>query len=120
MVSKAIEQVFGFAKPTRVLMLGLDAAGKTTLLYKLKLNELVSSVPTVGFNVEEVQYKNLKMTIWDVGGQDRIRALWRYYFENTDALCASTSNQDSRHPAADSPTSLHLRLAPSRGPRLTL
>jgi small GTP-binding protein len=85
-ISKAIEAVFGFSKPTRVLMLGLDAAGKTTILYKLKLNELVTSIPTIGFNVEELKYKNLAMTIWDVGGQDKIRALWRYYFENTDAL----------------------------------
>ena len=49
-------------------MLGLDAAGKTSILYKLKLGELVSSVPTIGFNVETVDYKNLHFTIWDIGG----------------------------------------------------
>lgn len=48
-------------------MLGLDAAGKTTILYKLKLGEVVSSVPTIGFNVETVEYKNIKFTVWDVG-----------------------------------------------------
>jgi small GTP-binding protein len=52
----------------RILMLGLDAAGKTTILYKLKLGEVVSSVPTIGFNVETVEYKAIKFTVWDVGG----------------------------------------------------
>ncbi len=52
----------------RLLMLGLDAAGKTTILYKLKIGENVSSVPTIGFNVEKVNYKNLNFMIWDVGG----------------------------------------------------
>ena len=61
-------------------MLGLDAAGKTTILYKLKLGEVVSSVPTIGFNVETVEYKNIKFTVWDVGGQDKIRQLWRHYY----------------------------------------
>ena len=49
-------------------MLGLDAAGKTTILYKLKLGEVVSSVPTIGFNVETLEYKKTKFTVWDVGG----------------------------------------------------
>ena len=48
------------SKPRKILILGLDAAGKTTILYKLKLNETVSSIPTIGFNVEEIKYKNLK------------------------------------------------------------
>jgi hypothetical protein len=58
--------------------------GKTTILYKMKLNDLVASIPTVGFNVETIEYKNLTMTIWDVGGQKQIRALWRHYFNNTE------------------------------------
>lgn len=57
-----------FTKDTRILMLGLDAAGKTTALYKMKLGEIVTTVPTIGFNVERVDYRNLHMTIWDVGG----------------------------------------------------
>jgi small GTP-binding protein len=50
-------------------MVGLDAAGKTTILYKLKLDETVNPVPTIGFNVETVQYKKITFTMWDVGGQ---------------------------------------------------
>ncbi len=56
-------------KEVRILLLGLDNAGKTTLLYKLKLNQTVNTLPTVGFNVEDVQYKNIKFRMWDVGGQ---------------------------------------------------
>ncbi len=67
-------------------MLGLDNAGKTSILYKLKLNEDITTIPTIGFNVESVNYKNIQMTIWDVGGQYRIRKLWEYYFNNTNAL----------------------------------
>lgn len=64
-------------------MVGLDAAGKTTILYKLKLGEIVTTIPTIGFNVETVEYKNICFTVWDVGGQDKIRPLWRHYFQNT-------------------------------------
>ena len=48
-------------------MIGLDAAGKTTILYKLRLNEHINTIPTIGFNVESVQYKNIQMQVWDVG-----------------------------------------------------
>lgn len=62
-------QSFG-TRDARILMVGLDAAGKTTILYKLKLNETVTTIPTIGFNVETVSpSKNLTFTVWDVGGQ---------------------------------------------------
>lgn len=74
------------SREMRVVMLGLDAAGKTTILYKLHIGEVLSTVPTIGFNVEKVQYKNVVFTVWDVGGQEKLRPLWRHYFNNTDAL----------------------------------
>jgi len=52
----------------------------TAILYKLKLDQDVTTIPTVGFNVETVTYKNTKFNVWDVGGQDKIRPLWRHYF----------------------------------------
>ena len=64
-ISKVLD-AFNFKKDTRILMLGLDAAGKTTTLYKMKIGELVTTVPTIGFNVEMINYRNLHMTIWDV------------------------------------------------------
>ena len=55
-------------KDVRLLILGLDGAGKTQYLYKLKLGEIVSTVPTIGFACETIQYKNLTFTAWDIGG----------------------------------------------------
>jgi small GTP-binding protein len=81
-------KIFG-SKEMRLLMLGLDAAGKTTILYKLKLNQDVTTIPTVGFNVETVTYKNVKFNVWDVGGQDKIRPLWRHYFSGKSGLIDS-------------------------------
>jgi len=67
-------------------MLGLDMAGKTVLMYKLKLNDIVTTIPTIGFNVESIKYQKSDFTIWDVGGQDKIRPLWRHYYQNTQAV----------------------------------
>lgn len=85
-----------YGMEARILLLGLDAAGKTTLLYRLKLNETVMTIPTVGFNVETVQpINNVTFTMWDVGGQDRIRTLWRHYYTNTDGLLFVVDSVDS-------------------------
>ena len=62
-MGKILSKVFG-NKEMRILMLGLDAAGKTTILYKLKLGQHVNTIPTVGFNVETVNYKNVKFNVW--------------------------------------------------------
>ena len=75
-------------------MVGLDAAGKTTILYKLKLGEIVTTIPTIGFNVETVDYKNISFTVWDVGGQDKIRPLWRHYFQNTQGVIFVVDSND--------------------------
>eukprot|EP01017_Pseudomicrothorax_dubius_P036085 TRINITY_DN5132_c0_g1_i3.p1 TRINITY_DN5132_c0_g1~~TRINITY_DN5132_c0_g1_i3.p1 ORF type:complete len:180 (-),score=29.10 TRINITY_DN5132_c0_g1_i3:158-697(-) len=83
--SKVINSLFP-KQNTRILLVGLDGAGKTTFLYKMKLNEYVRTVPTIGFNVESLDYKNLHMTIWDVGGQEQIRRLWSHYYANTDGV----------------------------------
>lgn len=84
-LKKLFDRMWG-TRDMRVVMLGLDAAGKTTILYKLHIGEVLSTVPTIGFNVEKVQYKNVLFTVWDVGGQEKLRPLWRHYFNNTDGL----------------------------------
>ena len=111
-------------KEMRILMVGLDAAGKTTILYKLKLGEIVTTIPTIGmstlyifipslslsvrgyivtilclsqwlgFNVETVEYKNISFTVWDVGGQDKIRPLWRHYYQNTQGIIFVVDSND--------------------------
>ena len=86
----------------RILMVGLDAAGKTTILYKLKLNETVTTIPTIGFNVETVcPTKNVTFTVWDVGGQEKLRPLWRHYFKGAEGLIfvVDSSDQERFHEA---------------------
>lgn len=92
-ISVLFSRLFG-KKEMRILMVGLDAAGKTTILYKLKLGEIVTTIPTIGFNVETVEYKNISFTVWDVGGQDKIRPLWRHYFQNTQGLIFVVDSND--------------------------
>jgi len=91
--SKIFDKLWG-KKELRILMVGLDAAGKTTILYKLKLGEIVTTIPTIGFNVETVEYKNIQFTVWDVGGQDKIRPLWRHYFQNTQGIIFVVDSND--------------------------
>merc|ERR1739841_131809 len=86
--------LFKGKKEVRILMVGLDAAGKTTILYKLKLGEVVTTIPTIGFNVETVEYKNISFTVWDVGGQDKIRPLWRHYYQNTQGIIFVVDSND--------------------------
>merc|ERR1712134_72755 len=92
-VSNLLNRLFA-KRQMRILMVGLDAAGKTTILYKLKLGEIVTTIPTIGFNVETVEYKNISFTVWDVGGQDKIRPLWRHYFQNTQGLIFVVDSND--------------------------
>ena len=150
-LGKVFGKLFG-KKDVRILMVGLDAAGKTTILYKLKLGEvrtprleigssslrrtllcarrwlrprlggggeggqdggsggdpvalsahapppshaqIVTTIPTIGFNVETVEYKNISFTVWDVGGQDKIRPLWRHYYQNTQGVIFVVDSND--------------------------
>ena len=94
----------------RILMVGLDAAGKTTILYKLKLGEVVNTIPTIGFNVETVEYKNISFNVWDVGGQDKIRLLWRHYYTNTQGLIYVVDSND-RERIEENREELHKMLA---------
>jgi len=77
---------WGKGQDVRILMLGLDAAGKTTILYRLQIGEVVSTIPTIGFNVETVRYKNVSFQVWDLGGQSSIRPYWRCYYPQTSAI----------------------------------
>lgn len=60
-------------------MIELDSAGKTTIRQQFKFGEIVTTVSTIGFNVESVEYKNVCFTVWNIGGKDWIPNLWRHY-----------------------------------------
>ncbi|CCW65678.1 unnamed protein product [Phytomonas sp. EM1] len=92
-----LKHIIGFIpdnRKIRVLILGLDNAGKTSILYKLHLGTVTSTVPTVGFNLETVEYKNISFEVWDLGGQSGIRPYWRCYFSDTDAVVYVVDSTD--------------------------
>uniref|UniRef100_G1TQP6 ADP ribosylation factor like GTPase 2 n=1 Tax=Oryctolagus cuniculus TaxID=9986 RepID=G1TQP6_RABIT len=78
-----------------LLMLGLDNAGKTTILKKFNGEDVDTISPTLGFNIKTLEHRGFKLNIWDVGGQKSLRSYWRNYFESTDVLQC-----DSRGPGA--------------------
>ena len=86
--------------PLHIVMLGLDSAGKSTVLYRLKFDQYVNTVPTVGFNCEKVKgtsgkAKGVSFMIWDVGGQDKVRPLWRSYTRQTDGIVFVVDSKDT-------------------------
>eukprot|EP01095_Lingulamoeba_sp_RSL-Kostka_P012527 TRINITY_DN4984_c5_g1_i2.p1 TRINITY_DN4984_c5_g1~~TRINITY_DN4984_c5_g1_i2.p1 ORF type:complete len:191 (-),score=49.60 TRINITY_DN4984_c5_g1_i2:210-782(-) len=90
------------SRKRKIIIIGLDSVGKTTLLYKINngKNEIVYSIPTIGFNVESVDHEfddfniDVNITCWDVGGEDKIRGLFRYYYENMDGLILVVDSND--------------------------
>lgn len=92
-IRKMLTKIFG-SPEYRIVIMGLDASGKTSILYKMKLSDFVQTIPTIGFNVETITYDNVNLTIWDVGGCDKIRPLIRHYFENTKGIVFVIDSQD--------------------------
>lgn len=85
-MGNSVFKLFFGKREVRILFLGLDASGKTTVLYRLKLGEVVTTIPTIGFNVETLNVNNIAMTAWDVGCRDKMRPLWRHYYPNTQGV----------------------------------
>ncbi|XP_039967662.1 ADP-ribosylation factor-like protein 3 [Bactrocera neohumeralis] len=73
-------------KEARILLLGLDNAGKTTILKQLASEDIATVTPTAGFNIKSVAADGFKLNVWDIGGQWKIRPYWKNYFANTDVL----------------------------------
>ena len=94
-IISSIMKLFSSETPSRILMLGLDAAGKTTLLYKFKLGEVVTTIPTIGFNVETIENNNTSFSVCDIRFRDRIFPLWRHYYEGTDAVIFVVDSTDA-------------------------
>ncbi|NXQ35940.1 ARL14 protein, partial [Alaudala cheleensis] len=86
---------FSSAKRANVVMLGLDSAGKSTLLYKLRYKDTFLTMPTIGFNVDMIEVgKDFTLTFWDVGGQKKMRELWSNFLEDTDGLLFVVDSSD--------------------------
>jgi len=78
----------------KICIVGLDNAGKTTILYQFLMNEVVQTSPTIGSNVEEVVWKNIHFIMWDLGGQDSLRAAWNTYYSNTEFVILVVDSTD--------------------------
>lgn len=83
-------------KHSQILILGLDASGKTTIINRLKTGTNAITVPTIGFNTETIEYGNLTFRAWDIGGQDSIRKLWHHYYPGTDGIVFIVDSSDKR------------------------
>ena len=86
-------------KNVRILMVGLDNSGKTSILYQIKIGDLVNTTPTIGFNLETIKYKGLNISIWDIGGnniiyENKVRQLWKHYYQNTDGIIFVIDSND--------------------------
>ncbi|ELR20372.1 ADPribosylation factor subfamily protein [Acanthamoeba castellanii str. Neff] len=100
----------------RSVMLGLGNSGKTTLLYREKLGEVVTTMPTIGFNVETLWYPRLdaNITMWDVGGQRKLRSLWRHYWNEDQQSLVWVVDASDREQLPESKQELHRELANNR------
>ncbi|XP_053505368.1 ADP ribosylation factor like GTPase 3, like 1 [Ictalurus furcatus] len=80
----------------RIVLLGLDNAGKTTLLKQLASEDVNMITPTQGFNIKSVTFHGMKLNVWDIGGQRKIRPFWKKYLENTDLLIYVIDSADKK------------------------
>ena len=83
-----------FNKEYKVVMVGLDTAGKTTILYRLNLGEVITTVPTIGSNVEEVNHRGVRFQVWDLGGQEKLRKVWSTYYVGAHAVVLVIDSMD--------------------------
>ena len=81
----------------KIIILGVQNAGKTTILYRLSIGQLVKTTPTIGSNVEEISYNNVKLQAWDLGGQESTRSIWSVYYDNTDAIIYVIDTHDETY-----------------------
>ena len=88
-------------KDFSIISLGLDTAGKTEAIYYLKYRT-IGTIPTIGFNIETIDYKGYTFSIWDCGSQDKIRVLWKHFY-NMDGVMffVDSSNRDRIEDASD-------------------
>ncbi|XP_047372544.1 ADP-ribosylation factor-like protein 2 isoform X2 [Sciurus carolinensis] len=104
----------------RLLMLGLDNAGKTTILKKFNGEDVDTISPTLGFNIKTLEHRGFKLNVWDVGGQKSLRSYWRNYFESTDGLIWVVDSadrqrmQDCQPPGRSNPSHLRQQAGPAR------
>ena len=96
-LSKILEFFTRSRNNFKIIILGMQNAGKTTILYRLSLGQLVKTTPIIGSNVEEINYNNVQFQAWDLGGQESTRSVWDVYYMNTDAIVYVIDSQDEEY-----------------------
>jgi small GTP-binding protein len=97
LLSKIIEFFTKSRNNFKIIILGMQNAGKTTILYRLSLGQLVKTTPTIGSNVEELTHNNVQFQAWDLGGQESTRSVWDVYYMSTDAVVYVIDSQDEEN-----------------------
>lgn len=83
------------SEPETILILGIGAAGKTTILFRLKTGQVQNTQPTVGFVAENITIEGKEYLFWDLGGQDKMRPLWKHYFEGSSGVIFVVDSADT-------------------------
>lgn len=80
------DRLFGEKRELKLVILGLDAAGKTTILNKMRFGELMTTAPTIGMNTEDIKIRNVNIKVFDLAGQEKMRNVWKYYYSSIDGI----------------------------------
>ena len=92
----SIYEMFSDYKNIKIVFLGLPNAGKTTILYLLKIGEVIKSIPTISFNKEEIKDKNVRFEAWDLAGSDNSINYWKYYIQGANAIIYVVDASDEK------------------------
>lgn len=80
------DKLFGVQREFKLVVVGLDAAGKTTILKKMRFDEFMQTAPTIGMNTEDIQVRNVNIKVFDLAGQEKMRAVWKYYYSSIEGI----------------------------------
>lgn len=97
------DRLFGEKRELKLVIVGLDAAGKTTILNKMRYDEVVATAPTIGVNTEDLQIRNVSIKVFDLAGQEKMRNVWKYYYSSIEGIIfvIDSTRVDRIHEARD-------------------
>ena len=85
-ITNVWDRLFGEKRDMKIVLVGLDAAGKTTILNKMRFDEVIATAPTIGVNTEDIQIKNVQIKVFDLAGQEKMRSVWKYYYSSIEGI----------------------------------
>jgi small GTP-binding protein len=94
--SNVWDRLFGEKREMKMIIVGLDSAGKTTILNKMRFDEFTQTAPTIGINTEDIQVRNVSVKVFDLAGQEKMRTVWKYYYSSIDGIIFVLDCTDQR------------------------